>query len=143
MGCALPAELEEGASLQGDEYGWEIARFPTVLVTAERLGLACLGGQFQFRFDDTTYEMYWLSADPAERLADEKWAGYVHRSCSEVAEGFGRLVTTTNFARIAQELPSDLHDRATAAGFDFTHALVFVAYFVTEQEFVSLTPAQT
>ena len=71
MDWSLPAELAAGASVRGEEYGWEIACFPAALATAERLELACLGGQFQFRFDDAVYEMYWLSADPTERLAGE------------------------------------------------------------------------
>jgi len=141
MGHPLPAELGQGASVRGEEYGWEVARFPAALITAERLGLACLGGQFQFRFDDATYEMYWLSADPAERFAGELWEDYVHRSCGEVAKGFDRLVGTTDFSRILRELPSDLHDKVMSAAFDFTRALIFVAYFVTEQEFVALSPA--
>jgi hypothetical protein len=61
MDWSLPAELAAGASVRGEEYGWEIACFPAALATAERLELACLGGQFQFRFDDAVYEMYWLS----------------------------------------------------------------------------------
>ncbi len=142
MGSSLPAELAQSASARDGEFGWEIACFPAALTTAERLGLACLGGQFQFRFDDAIYEMYWLSADPAERFFDEPWDGYVHRSCAEVAEGFSRLAGTTDFAAIVQELPSDLRDRVVGMGFDFRRALVFVAYFVTEQELVSLTPAK-
>ena len=59
MDHPLPTELTEGASVRGDEYGWQLARFRATLATAERMGLACLGGQFQFRFDDSTYEMYW------------------------------------------------------------------------------------
>jgi len=138
MGSLLPAELEQNASVRDGEFGWEIARFPAALTTAEHLGLACLGGQFQFRFDDAIYEMYWLRADPAERFLDEPWDGYVRRSCAEVAEGFSRLVGTTDFAAIVQELPSDLRGRVMRAGFDFRRALVFVAYFVSEQELVSL-----
>ena len=84
----LPAELVQDASLCGEEYGWEVARFPAALTVAERCGRACLGGQFQFRFDEGIYEMYWLSADPAERLAGEQWEEYVHRSCTEVAREF-------------------------------------------------------
>ena len=142
MGDPLPAELVQDASLCGEEYGWEVARFPAALIMAERSGRACLGGQFQFRFDEGIYEMYWLSADPADRFAGEQWEDYVHRSCGEVAKGFDRLVDTTDFSRILRELPSDLQDKVASAEFDFTRALVFVAYFVTEQEFVGLSPAR-
>jgi hypothetical protein len=139
MDWSLPAELAAGASVRGEEYGWEIACFPAALATAERLELACLGGQFQFRFDDAVYEMYWLSADPTERLAGEAWTAYVHRSCSEVAKGFDRLVATTDFPLVFRELPSDLRDKATADAVDPTRVLVFVAYFVTERAFVDLS----
>jgi hypothetical protein len=86
--------------------------------------------------------MYWLSADPAERFAGEKWEDYVHRSCGEVAKEFDRLMGTTDFSRIFRELPADLREKVTAAEFDYTRALVFVAYFVTEQDFVSLSLAR-
>ena len=107
MDWSLPAELAAGASVRGEEYGWEIACFPAALATAERLELACLGGQFQFRFDDAVYEMYWLSADPTERLAGEAWTAYLHRCCSEVAKEFNRLVATTDFSVVVRELPSE------------------------------------
>ena len=142
MGDPLPAELVQDASLCGEEYGWEVARFPAALTVAERCGRACLGGQFQFRFDEGIYEMYWLSADPAERLAGEQWEEYVHRSCTEVAREFDRVVGTTDFSKILRELPPDLQEKVRAAGFDFTRALVFVAYFVTEQELVALSLAR-
>jgi hypothetical protein len=142
MDHPLPAELVQGVSVRDGEYGWEVAQFPAALKIAERTGRACLGGQFQFRFDEGIYEMYWLSADPAERFAGEQWEDYVHRSCTEVAMGFDRLVGTTDFSRIVRELPSDLRDKVPSAELDFTRALVFVAYFVTEQEFVALSPAR-
>jgi hypothetical protein len=93
----LPAELVYGVSVRSGEYGWEIARFPAALTVAERLGRACLGGQFEFRFDEGIYEMYWLSVDPGERLAGEQWDAYLHRSCTEVAKNFERVLGTTGF----------------------------------------------
>ena len=111
MGDPLPAELVQGVSVRSGEYGWEVARFPSALTMAERSGRACLGGQFQFRFDEGIYEMYWLSADPAERLAGEQWEDYVHRSCREVGIEFDRVVGTTDFSRILRELPPDLRER--------------------------------
>jgi hypothetical protein len=112
------------------------------LLAAERLGLARLGGQFQFRFDDSIYELYWLSADPTDRRDAEVWLDYVHRSCSEVSKEFDRLVRATDFSAIAQQLPSDLRCKVMAAEFDLTRVLVFVAYFVTEREFGQLSAAQ-
>jgi hypothetical protein len=139
MDDPLPAELVRDVSVRGGEYGWELGRFPAALTMAERSGRACLGGQFQFRIDEGIYEMYWLSADAAERFAGEPWEEYVRRSCAEVAREFDRIVGTTDFSKILRELPPSLQEKVTAAGFDFTRALVIVAYFVTEQELVALS----
>jgi len=48
----LPPDISRGATLRGNEYGWNIPSFPEALASAETLGYACLGGQFQFRLDD-------------------------------------------------------------------------------------------
>ncbi len=141
MAYSLPTEIAEGSSVRGEEHGWRLERFPAALIAAERMGLACLGGQLQLRFDDSIYEMCWLSADPTERGAGEVWVDYVHRSCSEVAKEFDHLVRTTDFSAIARDLPSDLHEKIMATGFDLIQVLIFVAYFVTEQEFVRLSAA--
>jgi hypothetical protein len=57
----LPPEIADGARLEGNEYGWEPSLFPATLANAQALGYACIGGQFQFRLDIGTCEMYWLS----------------------------------------------------------------------------------
>ncbi|MGA7925849.1 MAG: hypothetical protein WCA20_07620, partial [Candidatus Sulfotelmatobacter sp.] len=80
----LPPQVLQGATLRGNEYGWSVAVFPDALAEAEGRGYACLGGQFQFRLDDGTCEMYWLNADSKDRAHGESWADYCHRSCSEV-----------------------------------------------------------
>jgi hypothetical protein len=63
----LPTEIAQGATVRGNEYGWTLDAFPPALARAQALGHACLGGQFQFRLDDGTYEMYWLNADSNDR----------------------------------------------------------------------------
>jgi hypothetical protein len=63
----LPPEIAKGAELAGKELGWEINSFPEALTNAEALAYACVGGQFQFRLDVGTCEMYWLSADSEPR----------------------------------------------------------------------------
>ena len=79
MTDALPPEIMGDASFDGQEYGWKISSFPTALAAAERLGFACLGGQLQFRFDGSIFEMYWLNADASDRLPEESWLDFVHR----------------------------------------------------------------
>jgi hypothetical protein len=54
----LPSDVLEGAVLRGNEYAWTPESFPVALERAEAHGLACLGGQFQFRLNDATCEMY-------------------------------------------------------------------------------------
>jgi hypothetical protein len=134
MSGQLPSEMVFGATLRGKEYGWTLNSFPVALAAADRLKLACLGGQFQFRVGDAVYEPYWISADSSERRSGETWADYVHRSCGEVAESFQQALRTTDFGAVARQWP-DLGAKAE----DVLNTLVFVAYFVTEQEHYSLS----
>ena len=67
----LPSAITLGATLRGNEYGWALDEFPGALTKAETLGYACLGGQFEFRLDDGTCELYWLNADSKDRLPGE------------------------------------------------------------------------
>jgi hypothetical protein len=125
----LPADVLEGAVLQGNEYAWAPGSFPVALERAETHGLACLGGQFQFRLGDTTCEMYWLAADSKERTTGESWTDYCRRSCSEVKENFEHMMSKTDFSKeaLGWNLPP------TAA-----RNLVFLACFVTEAELAEL-----
>lgn len=127
----LPPDVLKGATLRGKEYGWNVSSFPPAIASAEAEGYACLGGQFQFRLDDgSTCEMYWLNADSEERFADESWPNYVHRSCSEVLCAFQRLLSDTDFRKEAASWPVQI---------DPTRDLAFVAYFVRENEWASLS----
>jgi hypothetical protein len=132
MSYLLPAIITQGATLRGNEYGWEIDAFPNALAHAEALGYGCLGGQFQFVLPDATCEMYWLSADSSERAKNEAWSTYSRRSCSEVLDGFQRLVTNTDFKKQASQWPAV--KAAMERGLDLMSALIFVAYFVSEAE---------
>jgi hypothetical protein len=116
----------QGATLRGNEYGWSVAAFPDALAEAEDRGYGCLGGQFQFRLEDGgTCEMYWLNAASKDRAHGESWADYCHRSCSEVRNGFQRLVDKTDFGEEASSWGLQIHP---------IKSLVFVAYFVTEAD---------
>jgi len=128
----LPSEVAYGATMRGNEYGWQIPAFADALEQAEALGYACLGGQFQFRVPDGTCEMYWLNSDATGRTAGESWSDYCHRSCAEVLRGFNRMIRETDFRAEA----SKWHVLSTKVpgGFDPLSALVFVACFVTEDE---------
>jgi hypothetical protein len=126
----LSAEISEGASLRGNEYGWPISAFPEALAKARSLGFACLGGQFQFRSADSVREMYWLNADPAERSDHEPWSDFSNRSCSEVMSKFEDIVSKTDFVKEAANCEFD----ASAV-----ETLVFVAYFESESTFAQIS----
>lgn len=128
----LPPEITQGATARGNEYGWSLDAFPQALLKAQGLGYACLGGQFQFRLDDGTYEMYWLSADSNDRRRDESWIEYGRRSCEEVLGRFKATVERADFPKEASSWPSLA--TAMAQGLNIANHLVFVAYFVTEAE---------
>jgi hypothetical protein len=128
----LPPDIAQGATARGNEYGWTLDAFPQAIVKAQGLGYACLGGQFQFRLNDGTYEMYWLNADSNDRREDEPWAEYVRRSCGEVLGRFNAVVASTDFPKEASSWPSLA--TAMAHGLSIADHLVFVAYFVTEAE---------
>jgi hypothetical protein len=127
----LPPDISKGATLRGNEYGWNVSSFPDALASAQAQGYACLGGQFQFRLDDgSTCEMYWLDVDSKERANRESWVDYCHRSCSEVLNKFQQLASATDFNKEASSWPS--------VEIDATKSLVFVAYFVSEGELAEL-----
>jgi hypothetical protein len=126
----LPSEITQGATLRGNEYGWTISSFPDAIAKAQTLGYACLNGQFQFRLDDATCEVYWLSPGSKDRAPGESWSDYSRRSCSEVLKGFQHLIAISDFIKEASGWPSIPIDPAKH--------LVFVAYFVTEADLADL-----
>lgn len=126
METLLPRELTEGATLQGNEYGWLISEFPFALARAPRLGYACLGGQFQYRHSDgAIYEMYWLEADSSEREPTELWEQFAQRSCEEVSTKYHSLLQSAGLRKATKQSDSKAD-------------LVFVAYFVMEAEWIQL-----
>jgi len=125
----LPDTMTRGASLEGSEYGWRVDDFPRVLADAAQRGLACVGGQFQFRLPEgATCEMYWLCADASPRRQDETWSDYVSRCRAEVEQTFRRLCDETDFRREAVTGFDFLRAKCDA-GFDPLPHLYFVAYF--------------
>ena len=59
----LPEDMLVTANRESNEEAWRLADFPAVLKRASSHGLACVGGQFQFRGPIGTTEKYWLNAD--------------------------------------------------------------------------------
>ena len=73
--------------------------------------------------------MYWLRADSINRRDEEEWSEYAQSSCSEVLSKFEDLVAKTDFAKEAASWSLDP---------SALESLVFVAYFVTESDFLEL-----
>ncbi len=80
--------------------------------------------------------MYWLEADASDRGVGECWTDYARRSCSEIRQQFQQLVEKTNFVKEADHWPS--LQLKIEEGVDPIPSLVFVAYFVSEQELLKL-----
>ncbi|MBV9762359.1 MAG: hypothetical protein JO340_17495 [Acidobacteriaceae bacterium] len=135
MIAALPPEMLLGATLRENEYGWNLSAFPAALAAAQRFDLACLGGQIEFRVDGSIAEAYWCNADSSERIPEEPWREYVKRSCKEVSDKFTELVRGLDVPKLLAEWP---RLSALLQGRDPEALVVFVAYFVTEQEYVAL-----
>jgi hypothetical protein len=122
----------EGAELLGSEYGWHVSKFPDALQAASQLRYACIGGQFQFRWNGSVREMYWLEADSSARLPGEAWVAYAERSCREVLAGFQRILASANWAGEAATWKGFLSELGTANPID---CLAFVAYFSSEVDY--------
>jgi hypothetical protein len=125
----LPPDVLQGATLRGNEWGWSVSSFPEALARAKTHGYGCLGGQFQFRLDHGTCEMYWLAANSRERAEGEQWSDYSQRSCYEVLTKFQRLLSVTDFTKEASDWPIQI---------GAAKSLVFVAYLVTDTELKAL-----
>ena len=121
----LPDEIALDASIRGNEYGWRIEQFPSAIENAKRLGFACLGGQFQFRFPDGIFEMYWLYADSESRTFTESAVSYVQSSCDEVLASFKKRVADSDFISEG----GDYVQEQLRIGLNPMDHLVFVAYF--------------
>jgi hypothetical protein len=127
-----------GATLRDNEYGWKLSTFPAALAAAEKYELACLGGQLQFRVDASVCEAFWCNAVSSERMRGEVWRDYVQRSCKEVKDEFSELVRDLDMQKLVAEWPT-LSTLLSGGGPEA--ALFFVAYFVTEQDYLGLPSA--
>ena len=129
----LPLILINKASLVGLEYAWRVDDFPMVLTEAMKHQLACIGGQFQFRFPDGTAEMYWLKADSTPQRQNESWFAYAVRSTNEVGCEFHKLCSQTDFAKEAMKWDF-IRNKMEFEGINPIEYLCFVAYFIEEND---------
>lgn len=129
----LPVEMLVSANVETNEEAWAIADFPGVLELATRNGLACLGGQFQFRGPLGIAEMHWIDADSTPSREGENWHEYVKRANREVRLAFERRVAESDFRQEALAWPSIRVAMETGKINDPRDHLYFVAYFDREQ----------
>lgn len=128
----LPDDMLAIANRETYEEAWRIADFPTVLERATAHGLACIGGNFQFRGPIGIAEIYWLNADAEDRKSGETWSDYLTRANSQVLASFTELVKTTDFHAEARRWEHIRKALAAGAISDPTEHLWFVAYFESE-----------
>ena len=136
MNQSISSDIFKNAVQQDQEFAWHIAAFPTALKRAQEAGYACLGGQFQFCLPHGIFELYWLNADPEARRPDESWTAFNRRSCEEVLCSFQKHLQQTDFIQASNAFEG-LHDLKSPLL--LKSALLFVAYFVYEDEFERLT----
>lgn len=127
----LAGEVLERASLYGNEYAWRRGDLAQVFAAAERSGLACLGGQVQFRLPGGTCELYWQNFGSADRRPSESWAEYVARARRETETSLAVIPNDDDLVQEGlREFPF-LREQASR-GTDVAGALCFVCYFLAE-----------
>lgn len=99
------------------------------------LDLPAWGGQFPFRTESGTRELYWLNADPNERRPDEPWPEYATRSCAEVLACFRTLMSSVQWDTEAAKWKGLLDE---LKGKKLLDVVAFQAYFVSEVEYAQL-----
>ncbi|OGC07112.1 hypothetical protein A2230_03935 [candidate division WOR-1 bacterium RIFOXYA2_FULL_36_21] len=124
----LPKELLEKTSKYGNELAWKLNDVEEVVVAAEKLGLANLGGQAQFIFPEGIYELYWIEIDTNGKTQDEDWLQYVSRSNHEFLRLFKEKILKTDFLKEAQNWPA-LKAKIDQS-INILDCLYFVIYFV-------------
>lgn len=130
----LPQRIKEKAKIStGGEYSWRKNDIEEVIDCAQKLGLACIGGQPQFQLPDGTCELYWINYDSTERKHEELWGDYVNRTAQEVKAEFHRRCIETDFEKEAKEFYF-LKDKMKEKDFKSTDYLYFVLYFNDESE---------
>ena len=95
----LPSPILAKAARYGQELGWRREDLPSVLAAAEAQGIAVLGGQVQFLFEDGTCELYWQNYDATGRREGEPWPAFVVRSHEEVRVALSRLPETEELVK--------------------------------------------
>jgi hypothetical protein len=132
----LPHHLLMKANLKGLEYAWRKEDIREVIFTAKEYGLACLGGNVQFRIPDGTCDLYWLEYWADDRKPDESWRDFVSRSADECYLQIENMVNTKDIVREAYNGFSILKEMAQKV--DISIYMWFILYFDTEEKYLEL-----
>ena len=125
----LPDKIKEKARISlGGEYAWKMNDIEEVIDQAQKVGLACVGGQPQFQLPEGTYELYWINYESTEIKIDELWEDYVVRSANEVKREFNRRCIETDFLREADSF-NLIKIKLEEKDFNLLNYLYFVLYF--------------
>ncbi len=120
--CAL-------ADWRTNEPAWRRRDLERLARAASDSGLAALGGQAQFRLNDSIFELYWCDYDPTPRRDGEGWGRYAERSWKELLFLIEGLPADEVLIDAARDRLDDLADlRAT----ELSEGLWFVVYLAPE-----------
>ena len=89
----LPKYILEKAIKSNNEFGWRENDVVEVINIAVENGLAILGGQVQFVFEDGTCELYWLNYNSNDKLNNENWSEYSRRTANECVQKLGKIAS--------------------------------------------------
>ena len=96
----LPRALQDASDHDSGEPAWRQDDVVTVMQAAQRLSLANLGGEVQFRFPDKVCELYWLCYGPKiDRQPNESWEDCVLRTANDSISQFQRLIQTVDLVK--------------------------------------------
>jgi len=117
------------ADWRTNEPAWRRRDLDRLASAASDAGLATLGGQAQFRLNDSVFELFWCDYDPTPRREVEAWARYADRSWKELLFLVEGLPADEVLIEAARTRIGDLADLRTT---DLSEGLWFVVYLAPE-----------
>ena len=127
----LPKHILEKSIKSGNEYGWKEADVIDAINSAVENGLAIIGGQIQFVFEDGTSELYWLSYDSSKRFKNEDWLEYTKRTADESIEKLKKIVSRNIESEAVENF--DFLKEKKSKGIEIYNNMVCILYFEEEE----------
>ena len=137
----LPCDLQNRASLRGNEYAWRVEDIPEVIDATEAANLASVGGQLQFRLPDgSTCECYWVEVDAVRDLPDDlSWSDRVRATASAARRRFDELKQHFDFIGEGRKGFQEHLSEFEADGGSVADAMCFVWYVDSEESYSNST----